>query len=343
MKKKIIVFAFVLTIVLNVFSWLIPGFSDYYTRYIFPLWVESYGRLTSMFSFSVGEFLIVAGIIWLILIPFVKKIRKNTILLLVMISLIMTLNCFINYHCTPIKDSKRDFTVEELAELRDYIVNKCNLLSTQVERQEDGSLIYSDKEMKNTAKKSMQALGERFPKLSGFYVTPKALLSSGFISQQYMQGYYFPFSMEANYNDIMYVTNKPFTMCHELAHTKSYIFEDEANFLAYLACTGSDDIFFQYSGYLGVLNYVNNAFYENVTKEEYKSHVAVSEQVWDDNIFLTDENWKKVEDTAVLDTETVKKAADTFVDTTLKVNGVGDGKASYNRVVELMLLEYYSE
>ena len=362
MKKKIIVFAFVLTIVLNVFSWLIPGFSDYYTRYIFPLWVESYGRLTSMFSFSVGEFLIVAGIIWLILIPFVKKIRKNTILLLVMISLIMTLNCFINYHCTPIKDSykivsgeddsntdsngqdgSREFTVEELGKLRDYIVNKCNELSSEVERQEDGTLIYDENEMKNTAKKSMQALGERFPKLSGFYVTPKALLSSGFISQQYMQGYYFPFSMEANYNDIMYVTNKPFTMCHELAHTKSYIFEDEANFLAYLACTGSDDIFFQYSGYLGVLNYVNNAFYENVTKEEYKSHVAVSETVWDDNIFLTDENWKKVEDTAVLDTETVKKAADTFVDTTLKVNGVGDGKASYNRVVELMLLEYYSE
>ena len=137
--------------------------------------------------------------------------------------------------------------------------------------------------------------------------------------------------------------NKPFTMCHELAHTKSYIFEDEANFLAYLACTGSDDIVFEYSGYLGVLNYVNNAFYENVSKEEYKSHVAISEQVWDDNIFLTEESWKKVEDNAVIETETVKKAADTFVDTTLKVNGVGDGKASYNRVVELMLLEYYSE
>ena len=54
-------------------------------------------------------------------------------------------------------------------------------------------------------------------------------------------------------------------------------------------------------------------------------------------------SWKKVEDNAVIETETVKKAADTFVDTTLKVNGVGDGKASYNRVVELMLLEYYSE
>ena len=188
----------------------------------------------------------------------------------------------------------------------------------------------------------MNALGGRFPKLSGGEVTPKPLVFSWFMSQQYMQGYFFPFSMEANYNDIMYVMNKPFTMCHELAHTRSYIFEDEANFLSYLACTGSEDILFEYSGYLGVLNYVNNAFYENVSKEEYLSHTAISDQVKEDNIFLTKDNWEKVEESSPLDTDTVKKAADTFVDTTLKVNGVDDGKASYNRVVELMLLEYFS-
>ena len=157
-----------------------------------------------------------------------------------------------------------------------------------------------------------------------------------------MCGYYFPFSMEANYNKIMYIANKPFTMCHELAHTRSYIYEDEANFIAYLACTQSEDAFFEYSGYLGVLNYVNNAFYENVSKEEYAKHIAVSDLVRSDDIFLTKENWEKVEEKSPLDTQKVRKAADTFVDTTLKVNGVGDGKASYNRVIELMLLEYFS-
>ena len=337
---------FILTIVINVLSWIIPGFSDVYTRYIFPIWVGSYGRLTSFAPFSVGEFMIIAGLLWIVLIPFVKWIRKHTIRLLVLIALIMTLNCFINYHCTPIKeayeDSGREFTVGELSELRDYIVDKCNTLSKEMKRDENGLLVADEAAMKLTARKSMNALGERFPKLSGFYVTPKPLVFSWFMSQQYMQGYFFPFSMEANYNNIMYVSNKPFTMCHELAHTRSYIFEDEANFLAYLACIESDDKFFEYSGYLGVLNYVNNAFYKNVSKEEYLSHTKISEQVKLDNIFLTDDNWKKVEDSSPLDTEKVKKAANTFVDTTLKVNGVGDGKASYDRVVELMLLEYFS-
>ena len=336
---------FIITVALNIFSWIIPGFSDAYTLHVFPIWVSTYGRLTSLVPFSVGEFMIIAGLLWLILILFVKWIRRHTIQLLVIIALIMTLNCFVNYHCTPIKDSfedsGREFTVDELAQLRDYIVEKCNALATEIPRDENGEIIADEARMKKVSGEAMNNLGERFPKLSGFYVTPKPLVFSWFMSQQYMQGYFFPFSMEANYNDIMYVMNKPFTMCHELAHTRSYIFEDEANFLSYLACTGSDDILFEYSGYLGVLNYVNNAFYENVSKEEYLSHTKISDQVREDNIFLTKENWKKVEDSSPLDTEKVKKAADTFVDTTLKVNGVGDGKASYNRVVELMLLEYY--
>lgn len=346
MKKRVLVFLIFFTITLNALSWLIPGFSDAYSAAVFPIWVETYGRITSIAPFSVGEILIIMGILWLILIPFFRKIRKLTPGLLAIIFLIMTLNCFINYHCTPIKESfgkEREFSIDELGEYRDFVVKKCNELAEQMERQEDGLLKYDESKIADLSKNSMLALGDRFSKLSGYYVTPKPLEFSEFISQQYMQGYYFPFSMEANYNDIMYVANKPFTMCHELAHTKSYIFEDEANFLAYLACTDSQDSFFKYSGYLGVLNYVNNAFYENVSKEEYMQHVAISDMVRQDNIFLTKEAWKKVEDNAVIETEKVKNAADTFVDTTLKVNGVGDGKASYNRVVELLLYEYYKE
>ena len=44
-------------------------------------------------------------------------------------------------------------------------------------------------------------------------------------------------------------------MCHELL-TSGYIYEDEANFIAFLACVESDDSTFQYAGYLSVLNYV---------------------------------------------------------------------------------------
>lgn len=47
-----------------------------------------------------------------------------------------------------------------------------------------------------------------------------------------------------------------------------------------------------------------------------------------------------MEQRAVLKTETVKQAADTFLNTTLTLNGVKDGTISYSRVVSL-LLQYY--
>ena len=44
--------------------------------------------------------------------------------------------------------------------------------------------------------------------------------------------------------------NIPHTICHELSHLKGFMREDEANFIGYLACIGSDSPDFRYSGYL---------------------------------------------------------------------------------------------
>ena len=143
----------------------------------------------------------------------------------------------------------------------------------------------------------------------------------------------------------MYIMNKPSTMCHELAHLKGYIFEDEANFISYLACIQSDDPVFRYSGYLSVLNYLDNDFYKAVGRdwEAYTAQPRISAQVNDDNMFVTDEDWDRINSKAVIDTETVDAVSDTLVDTTLKVNGVKDGMISYNRVVRLLLQYYRSE
>ena len=342
--------------IFNVAAWMSRSFSDYYTDNIFPVLTSVYGRFTSLFRVSVGERLLVLLPILLVLLvislfikkEFAKAYRRGLAVLFSVVLAIMSLNCFVLYHCTPLKvaeasgdSADEQYYLDDLANLRDYLVTTCNELATQMPRDEQGNVIY-DGDMNQEARKAMAGIAGDYKRLDGFYVTPKALTFSGFMSQQYMQGYYFPFSMEANYNDVMYIMNKPFTMCHELAHTHGYIYEDEANFLGFYACIKSDDVVFRYSGYLGVLTYVNNDYYKAVSKEEYKSHVAISDLVRYDEQFLTDEAWEEVEKRAILDTETVKKAADTFIDTNLKVNGISSGKASYSHVVGL-LLDYYSE
>ena len=155
-------------------------------------------------------------------------------------------------------------------------------------------------------------------------------------------GYYFPFSMEANYNAIMCKINMPVTMCHELSHLKGIIREDEANFIGYRACVDAEDDFFRYSAYLSVISYLDRDFYKAIGQNDeiYESHPAISEQVMADKRFLTKETWDHVEETALIETETVKKVSNTFTETTLVLNGVKDGKISYSRVVDLLLLYY---
>ena len=193
-------------------------------------------------------------------------------------------------------------------------------------------------------------LGDTYDQLDGYYPRPKALLSSDFMCQQYMCGYYFPFSMEANYNDVMYILNIPSTMCHELAHLRGFIYEDEANFIAYLACVESDDTFFQYAGYLSVLVYLYNDLYHAYQADPagfeqaagLMPPLAVTEQVWEDDTFVMQEEWDRINGKALVDTELVDEVSDIFIDTNLKVNGVSDGSVSYSRVVRL-LLQYYRQ
>ncbi len=367
----------ILCVLLNIVAWKSAAFSDFYVQYIFPVITRPYGILTSLLPFSVGEVMLVfivlfvafaiifvmSSIIFLIYGHFTSSfgtkyfVLRNVFekisyilyrvspVLMAIICTVMTLNCFIQYHTSKIglygENQGTECDVQDLAELRDFVVRKCNELADQVPHDENGNVIYEG-DMEQTAIEAMRALEDLYPRLGGYYVTPKALYFSDFMSQQYMQGYYFPFSMEANYNDTMSIMNKPFTMCHELAHTHGYIYEDEANFFGFLACINSDDVVFQYSGYLGVLNYINNDYYRAVSKEEYNSHVKISDRVKYDNKFMTDEAWVKVEEKAVVKTETVKKAAETFIDTNLKVNGVSSGKCSYTHVVALIMDYYYN-
>ncbi len=348
---------------LNIIAWNSTTFCDAYIAYIFPIWVNTYGRLTGLVPFSVGEVMlalaVVLGVLALILwLPavLVKQIRRGIIWFyqfiawtVLIVSLIMTLNCFILYHATTFsatyfgETETGSYTPEELIAVRNMVVEECNRLALLMERDAEGNILY-DKDLGEEAISTMKQLGKTYKRLAGFYPQPKPLYASDFFSQQYMCGYYFPFSMEANYNDVMYIMNMPSTLCHELAHLKGYIFEDEANFIGFLACIQSEDLFFQYSGYLSVLNYLDNDFYKVISRdrEAYFAQPVISEQVKKDNVFVTDKEWARINAKAVVDTEIVDKVSDIVVDTTLKVNGVQDGKISYSRVVELLLL-YYNE
>ena len=378
-SKIIYIIGMLGVIMLNYLAWRSREFCDWYIDHIFPVWLNTYARLTSALSISVGEIMLILAVgitafgIGFFIYNLIRRGKYTTGLLkygrtyawiVLVVGYVMTLNCFILYHATGfaqkymVKETgtmvvdmsdtavievdtkgKSAYTKKNLATLRDYLVEQCNTLADQIDRDEQGTAVYSGDLIAESVH-AMEAMGQQYDRLSGYYVTPKYLKCSEFFSQQYIMGYYFPFSMEANINSVMYITNVAPTVCHELAHTKGFIFENDANMIGYLACIQSDDTFLQYCGYLSVLNYVNNDFYKSVNKSTYKKHVRISDRVADDNVFLTREDWQAVEKKAAVKTSTVKKVSNNFLNTNLKLNGVDEGIQQYNEVVNL-LLDYY--
>ncbi len=421
----IITVLIVLIVLTNLIAWNSKELSDLYRDNIFVIWGPLYGKVTGLTDRSVGEIMLGVALLLILLfimaliILTVSRItssfRKRRVsqisegggipqahartvtdrvcvvylkvfaLILCIVALIQTFNCFVLYHTSTFEEKyvseylkdkgDRKYTIEELGALRDLVVMRANELGDKLPRDASGNLTY-EKDMATEAVESMKELGMTYDGLSGYYGRPKALYTSEFFSQQYIMGYYFPFSMEANYNDVMYIANIPHTMCHELAHTKGFISEDEANLIGFLACIRSDDDFFEYSGYLSVLGYLDSDLKESImvdtaarhglkvsSKEEitqesleaagvdvsayteeihaeYDTHVVISDKVRQDRVFLTKEAWDRVEQNAVIDTETVHAASDAFINTNLKANGVSQGDAIYSEVVAL-LMDFY--
>lgn len=373
MKKKIkksdiiLICIYIIMIILNAVSWMSTSFSDWYALHILPVWVGIFSPLTSFLPFSLGYVMITAGVVIIVvgipayiacMIIFRGKRKKVSCIsakiflwIMAFIFTTETLNCFIMYHCSTITDtyfcdSPEKYTTGQMIDVYQIVADELNTLSVKVPRDSDGKLILTD-DLYQTAVSSMKNLTDDYPRLKGFYPKPKKMIYSGFASQQYLMGIFLPFSLEVNYNPLMEQINYPSTVCHEYAHLKGIMHEDEAGFISFLACICSQSNEFQYSGYLSVLSYLEDQIFNSQLTDADRERAekiscSINPEVYCDNYFLSEDTWQDVEANAVISTEVVNKVDSTFTDTSLKLNGVSDGIASYNRKVEL-LLDYYFE
>ena len=361
MKKYII--PLVITIIsfaLAVFARFFKPFADFYTDNIFHFISVPFAFISGLFPFSVGEVLIITGLLcvgigiplMIILLIFRKKSRKKisafslcfALWVLAFVSVTESLNCFIMYGCTRFSEryfQSKEHPKEELVALYSVLIDKCNDLSAEVPRDEHNRFELTI-DPQEQAVKAMKKAAEKYPQLSGYYPKAKPIQFSYFMSQSNLLGMYFPFSMEANYNDDMVRTNLPEVLCHEYAHLKGFIQEDEANFISFVATCGSDNPQVQYSGYLEALEYVHNQIYKNNISSGYELTGTISEEVTNDWFrFLPENYWEENEEKEIIDTETVSSVSTAASDASLKINGVEDGIQSYSRMVNLLLDYYY--
>lgn len=87
----------------------------------------------------------------------------------------------------------------------------------------------------------------------------KPVMLSEPMSYTHITGVYTFFTGESNINVAFPDYTIPFTAAHELAHQRGIARENEANFMAFLVCSRSEDAYVRYSAYLNMYEYVASA------------------------------------------------------------------------------------
>ncbi len=226
--------------------------------------------------------------------------------------------------------------VEELAGLCESLVQRANELRPQVQSGEDAVMQLSQGfgETAEEARRAYGTLTGRYGGIleNGALARPKPVLLSKLMSYSRITGGYFFYTFEPNINTHVPDYQIPSTMTHELAHSCGFMREDEANYLAYLACTASESADLQYSGVMLALIQSLNALYPADRQRYAALYEQLDPAVWWD-MQASDRYWDAFE-------SDYGRFSSKVNDAYLKANNQADGVGSYGRMVDLLLAEY---
>ncbi len=337
------------------------AFADGYRNKVFPKLQAVFGRISGALPFSLGELMIMIALlggISFIAVYVILMIRKKdrrrkisvvcSLIVLWIVTFVMlteTLNCIIMYRCSSFASvygiGEEKFTADELYSLAMTITEKCNEAEALIERDENGNMLITC-DVYAESKAAMLNISSEYPTLSGYYPDPKGILCSGVMTHFDLLGIYFPFSLEANYNKDMYNSELPETICHEFAHLKGWIKEDEANFISYLACIESGSPELVYSGYMSALSYLRSKVYHEASVSDEDKAALFSAA--NDNVVhdLVEKGriFREAKETKLGTAMSV--VSNKAMETSLRLNGVSDGVKSYGRFVDLLLNYYFN-
>ncbi len=327
-----------------------PEFIErYYSNGIYPYISRLLRILLGWLPFSFGDLL---GLVLIVLlIRQVYKLVRNRFrgILSKLLQFVGILSiiyfcfyCFwgLNYFRKPLAENlglqQSKYTTEQLIRTTKKtieIFNKIHLDITQNDTLKI-EVPYSSREIYDKVPAAYKKVASDYPQLA--YKSPaiKNSLVSLFQSYNGTAGYLNPITGEAQVNSMLPKAGYPATTCHEVAHQIGWSAENDANFLGFLACAYSDDIYFNYSGYRMAFRYCMREIRKR-DKELYKElwktvNKGIKKELNDNYLF-----WKKYENPIE---PYIKKGYNSY----LKANNQTKGIESYSYVVDL-LIAYFEQ
>jgi len=248
-------------LILQFFFFQIVGMSASFVALYVPfiLKVKMYfNSFFGMFSFSVGDvFYLILSILllyWLvkIIIFLVRKKRKfaqpfveNILLVINILYFFFMLSFGLLYNSGQFPDysQKEKVSTAQFKTVASYLLKECIALREKVSTDKSGNFVVNQSDM-------VQRL---YLEQSSFYNTPmqkpnlKTSLFSPLMRKLGVQGYYNPFTNEAQVVSGLTPTALPFTLAHEMGHQQGVAPENEASFYSFFMGETSPNADYQYS------------------------------------------------------------------------------------------------
>ena len=157
--------------------------------------------------------------------------------------------------------SREPISVEQLEAVTEHFAQLANEYGDRVSRDDQGVYTVDRQRLLEESPAVYRRLEKEFPCLAGPDIAAKGILCSKVMSAVDFTGFFFPFTAEANVNMDFPPSLLASTIAHELAHQRGVAKEQEANFVAVLACLDYDDPDYIYSAALLAYTHLGNALY----------------------------------------------------------------------------------
>ena len=242
----------------------------------------------------------------------------------------------VNYYADGFQEKSgvyaQPVTVDELERVALLFTGKLNETAGQVARDEDGVFAVDRDEIFAASTGIYGNITKEFPFLERTDRVPKKMLFSRLFSAMNFTGFYSPYTGESNLNVDSPACLLPANISHELAHQRGIASEQECNFLAIAAATSSDNVVYQYSGYLMGYIQLSNALYR-ADRDRWEAVYATLPDTVLADLRYHSAYWAQFDGlTAQVSTK--------IYDTSLKSYGQTSGIQSYGTVVDLLVAYY---
>ncbi len=321
-------------------------FADIYNRTAGAFLRAVFNSVTYLLPVSFAEYLLLCSPVFIFLlfyyalkyasVTWVSSIRFSVTLISVIALLFgcFNLNFAPGYHTTPLAQRlgyiEKDITVGELSYTAKRLLYEANLLSAEMNYGSDdlSKMPYDTDVLSKKLNTAYERVCAEHDFIQGMKCRVKPVVLSEPWTYTHIAGVYTYFTGESNLNMNFPDYTLPFSAAHEMAHQRGIAREDEANFVAFLACISSDDPYIRYSGYISVYEYVASALYAT-DKDTYFSVLGAMKEDVRKELIAYGKFFEKYSDNTVAD---ISGAVN---DTYLKQNGQEAGAMSYELVVEL--------